>query len=100
MRPPRLEIPFGVARAIAPLAARLAALVGSDTMFTPFALEGIGRYRHISSARAASELGYQPRPIGETVAAIVGWFRAAGKLPATKAPAPCAAATSPLPSRA
>jgi dihydroflavonol-4-reductase len=99
--PPRLEVPFGVARAIAPLAARCAALVGSDTMFTPFALQGIGRYRHISCARAASELGYQPRPIGETVAAIVNWFRAAGRLPAaTKASAPCAAPTSPLPSRA
>ncbi len=79
---PRFEIPFALARVAAPLSAAFAALSGGDTMFTPYAVRGIRHYRHVSIERASRELGYRPRPIEETVAAIVGWFREAGLLPA------------------
>jgi len=85
---PRLEVPYALARAFAPLSAGWARLRGSDTMFTPFALDGIRRYRQISFARAASELDYRPRPFSETVATIVAWFRKAGMLPAVESAIP------------
>jgi len=35
-----------------------------------------------SSAKARTELGYAPRPAREAVFDAVGWFRAAGRVPA------------------
>ena len=44
----------------------------------PTALEPLGGNRHVSRERARRGLGYQPRPLRETVRDTLAWFEAAG----------------------
>ena len=39
------------------------------------AVKAIRNHRHVSHQKAREELGYSPRPIRETIADTVGWFK-------------------------
>ncbi len=55
-------------------------LRGSTPKFTPAAIAAIQSHRLISHEKASRELGYEPRPLEETVGDTMEWFRGAGML--------------------
>lgn len=78
--PPRLDAPMWVARAGAPFVAAYHRVAGGMPLFTPESLRALRCGRNISSAKARRDLGWNPRPLAETVADTYAWFRAAGML--------------------
>ena len=78
--PPRWTCPMAVARLAAPPATWLARIAGTRPLFTPAALEALRWNRCISSEKAERELGFAPRPLVETVADTLQWFREAGRI--------------------
>lgn len=48
--------------------------------FTPYAIRTLKSHRHISHDKATRELGYNPRPIEDTIRDTLAWFGAQGKL--------------------
>ena len=48
--------------------------------FTPYALKTLKSHRHISHDKATRELGYNPRPIEDTIRDTLEWFGTQGKL--------------------
>jgi dihydroflavonol-4-reductase len=79
--PPRLVCPYALARAWAPISSAVNQFLGREPLFTASSLEVLRGNHHVSHERAARELGYCPRDLGETVADTVEWFRQAGYLP-------------------
>ncbi|MEW5873364.1 MAG: SDR family oxidoreductase [Chloroflexota bacterium] len=70
-----LKVPLGLARLaaiFAPLYYRLARI---RPRLTPYALATLASNSVISNAKARGELGYNPRPLSETIADTVRWFR-------------------------
>jgi dihydroflavonol-4-reductase len=70
----QMKIPFDLARLAAvftPLFYRLAQI---SPRFTPYSLEVLQSNSHISHAKATRELGYQPRPLYESLTDTVKWF--------------------------
>lgn len=84
VRAPRLGLPAGPARAVARLAMRFAALTHTRPLFTAESVDILGSNCCISHEKATRELGYAPRPIVETVADTIRWFREAGMLAAPR----------------
>jgi dihydroflavonol-4-reductase len=59
--------------------------------FTPKAVRSVAMHRYVSHMKATDELGYNPRPLEETVRDTLAWFGEAGLLEAERAspvPAP------------
>lgn len=73
-RPPGLVCPMWLARAAAPLALGWSRLSGTRPIFTPAALHALRNHRHVSHERAVRELGWEPRPLEETIADTFEWF--------------------------
>jgi dihydroflavonol-4-reductase len=71
---PRLVFPMWVARIGAPFVAAACRLAGRRPLYTSAALQPLDGNGEISHARAARELGYQPRPLRETVVDTLQWF--------------------------
>ena len=74
-RAPSLVCPMAVARACAPIVTAASELAGSRPVFTTVSLNALVSNRHISHAKATSELGYAPRPIEETLRDTIQWFK-------------------------
>jgi dihydroflavonol-4-reductase len=53
---------------------------GKAPKFTPGAVRSIQMHRYISHEKATRELGYQPRPLEQTVRDTLAWFAEAGML--------------------
>ena len=73
-RPPVLVCPAPVAVACAPIVTAVSRWTGSRPLFTSVSLKALAGNRNISHARAARELGYEPRPIRETISDTINWF--------------------------
>jgi len=84
-RAPAVAIPFGLALRAAPLAGTVCRWLKRPIRYTPYSLETVASNSVISCAKAARELGYSPRPLRETIADTVAWWREALRRPA---PAP------------
>jgi dihydroflavonol-4-reductase len=78
-RSPRFTFPVWMAYlGIGPLRF-LASLRGKQSLFTRQSLEAaLSSNHHILHDHAASDLGYQPRPLAETVTDTVNWFKEIG----------------------
>jgi dihydroflavonol-4-reductase len=79
-RPPALKIPYAVVLPIAAGAEMIARITGREPFTT---LDGVRMSRkkmYFSSAKAARDLGYAPRPAREAIADAVAWFAANGYL--------------------
>jgi dihydroflavonol-4-reductase len=79
-RPPRLKIPYALAFPVAAGAELVARVTGREPFTT---LDGVRMARkkmYFSSAKAARELGYRPRPAREAIADAVNWFGVNGYL--------------------
>ena len=55
-------------------------LTGTTPKFTPKAVRSVSMHRYISHMKATDELGYDPRPLAETVRDTLAWFAEAGML--------------------
>lgn len=73
-RPPSLVCPVSVARACAPIVTTVSRWMGVRPIFTSVSLKALSSNRNISHAKATRELGYEPRPIKETLADTIRWF--------------------------
>ena len=88
-RPPRLLIPAAIAGWAALPAEWLARLLRKHAFFTRHALYTVRVNNHqVSHQRATADLGYQPRPLQETVADTLAWFEQIGKSIRNEEPSP------------
>ena len=85
---PRLASPLWLARLSAPFAMGLARLTGAPAHVTLDSIETLRTsHRAIRHDKAARELGYTARPLAESAADTVAWFREAGLLGPRRSPA-------------
>jgi dihydroflavonol-4-reductase len=69
-----IKIPFSLAEAAAKFTPWYYLRTKAKPRFTPYSLEVLQSNSNISHAKAAKELGYQPRPVIETIADTVRWY--------------------------
>jgi len=74
IRPPIMDCPSLLARACAPVVTAASQWTGTRPIFTSVSLKALAGNRNISHAKATRELGYEPRPIRETLADTISWF--------------------------
>jgi len=74
-RPPFLNIPISFAKIVAPLIVWYSRWLGIRPLVTPEAIQIIGCHQNISTDKAAVELGFQTRPIKETLIDTVNWMQ-------------------------
>ena len=77
---PLLTVPTGLAYLAAPLMAGLASFNNSQPIYTRLTLDALKSNRQISHAKASRDLGYQPRPLAETLQDTLDWFAQNGYL--------------------
>ena len=78
---PRLEVPVFLARLWAPCQVFLDRSRGRRPLYTPAAVRVMAYgNRRISSAKAQAELGFQPRPLADSVEDTYRWFDEHGML--------------------
>jgi dihydroflavonol-4-reductase len=70
----RMQIPFNLARFAAYFTPVLYRLARSTPRFTPYSLEVLQSNSNISHNKAKRELGYQPRPLHESITDAVRWY--------------------------
>lgn len=76
---PRVELPLKALTRVAPFLDPIARRFGSDS-FGPGTLENIKMSPIVNRNKAKAELGYEPRPIEETLEDLVDFFIGAGLL--------------------
>lgn len=82
VRRPKLVVPMWLAKVGAPFSMAAARVKGTRPLFTLESMETLATCHHdIRHTKAEQELGYRPRPLAETMADTVAWFRQAGMLP-------------------
>jgi dihydroflavonol-4-reductase len=74
-RTPSVCIPTFIALAAAPFTAWISRIFGTKPNFTSYSLETILSNSLISHDKARLALGYNPRPLSETVRDTVAWWR-------------------------
>jgi len=89
--PPKMDVPMWVATALAPFGDLWSFLTRQEARLNSDSLVALKANRRVSHAKASSELGYDPRPLRETVFDSYRWFDAAGML---KRPLPTDSRTS------
>jgi dihydroflavonol-4-reductase len=80
-RPPSVRLPEALVWPAALVMEKLAKVTGIEPMMTRDHLKMARKKMFYSSAKAAAELGYRPRPVRLAVEDAVAWFRANGMLP-------------------
>ena len=91
VRRPALTCPMWLARLGAPFAVAYGRVMGREPLFTMESLHALRANRSIVHEKAARELGHAPRPVEQTIAAVYGWFAAAGAIAAPVAVTPAVA---------
>jgi dihydroflavonol-4-reductase len=81
-RPPFARLPEAVVWPVAAIMEKLAPVLGFTPMMTRDHLKMARKKMFYSSEKAATELGYHPRPARQAVEDAVAWFKANGKLKA------------------
>ena len=74
-RPPRLVLPIWMAKIFAPAVVWYSRLRRVRPLVTPEAIEIVCCHQNIATEKASTELGFEPRPIRETVVDTVRWFQ-------------------------
>jgi dihydroflavonol-4-reductase len=77
---PRFVSPVWLARIGAPFVEVWSRFRGVRPLFSSEALRVLGSHRRLSNDKAREELGFSPRPLAETIADTVDWFRQMGWL--------------------
>jgi dihydroflavonol-4-reductase len=85
-QPPRWQVPYGVALAAAHVSEFVAdVFTHRAPAATVTGVKLTRRRMHFDPRRSLAELGLSPRPVTDTLAETVAWFRQVGWLPATSA---------------
>ena len=71
---PRFVSPMWLARTWAPFQMLFDRMMSRPLLYTPESLEALRGNRQVSHAKASQELGYQARPIADTIRDIYAWF--------------------------
>jgi len=77
---PRLVFPLWLASVGAPFTTISALMSGKRPLFTSVTLMALKGNKHVSHEKATRELGYQPRPLRETIIDTIRWFESNGQL--------------------
>jgi dihydroflavonol-4-reductase len=78
---PGFVCPTWLARSSAPLVTSFNRITGNRQLYTSVSIRALSHCnRHISHERATRELGYNPRPLRETLADTFSWFQERGLL--------------------
>jgi dihydroflavonol-4-reductase len=80
-RKPWLRLPIAPLMPLAWFAESLAGITGKEPFVTRDGLRMARKKMYFTSAKAASEFGYAPRPVREGLAEAIAWFRQAGYCP-------------------
>ena len=80
IKPPSLVCPMGVAEFCAPIVTVASQLLNTRPIFTRASLTALKSNKSISHGKATRELGYNPRPIKETITDTIKWFMDNGYL--------------------
>jgi len=80
VRAPRFTVPLAVLLFGAPFSTAVARLQGIEPRFTLESVRVTQASNKLSCDKAARELGYQPRPLDDTIADLHEWFGAQGML--------------------
>ena len=75
-RPPPLTLPYPMAWVFAATVEALARVTGGEPLVTRMALATLNSGHNLSSARAQARLGATFRPLAETLADTLSWYRA------------------------
>jgi dihydroflavonol-4-reductase len=78
--PQKIILPLSIARTFAPVASTFDRMRGKRQLFTPISLRELDSNRCLSHEKASRELGYQPRPLKDTINDTLNWFQANGYL--------------------
>jgi dihydroflavonol-4-reductase len=73
-KPPRFKMPLWLAKSLAPLAEVYYKISGSTPLFTRLSIEILTYNCNFCHAKAQEELGYNPRPIEESIRDMVDWI--------------------------
>lgn len=71
---PRLRVPISAAKSAALLFEAWSAVTARPPLVTRAVLEAAGNYSWYDAARARRELGWQPRPLSQTITDTVRWL--------------------------
>jgi dihydroflavonol-4-reductase len=74
-RMPRFVSPMGLARCGALFTTAYGRMTGREPLFTSEALEPLRFRGRVSSDKARRELGFQPRPLADTIRDTCAWFQ-------------------------
>jgi dihydroflavonol-4-reductase len=85
-RQPRLTFPLWLARLGVPVVAIMGKIQEKNPLYTSFSLRALKSNHNMSHEKASRELGYQPRPIRETLTDTLQWFRDSGQLSGSAKP--------------
>lgn len=80
LRMPRFVTPLWLARMASPAVIAASKLMKTRPLMTPYSLQIVACNYHFKHDKAAAELGYQPRPIEDTLTDMLSWYREAGYL--------------------
>lgn len=80
VRPPRFQVPAGVAMLGVPFAAGYARLTHTRAVYTRPGLSALSHHRDVRYDKARVELGYAPRPLAATLHDTYAWFAETGAL--------------------
>ncbi len=70
----KMKVPFDLAAFAASFTPMYYSLAKTSPRFTPYSLEVLRSNSNISHAKATRELGYQPRPLYESIHDAIKWF--------------------------
>lgn len=73
-------LPYSVARLFAPVVSTFDRIRGKRQLFTPISMDELNSNRHLSHEKASKRLGYEPRPLKETITDTLDWFTNNGYL--------------------
>jgi len=77
---PKLVLPRWLAYIGAPFMAGFAQLTGKRPLYTTASIKALCSSQNVSHQKAAGELGYNPRPLRETIVDTFQWFHESGYL--------------------
>ena len=78
---PRITVPAWLARTGAPVMTLYNQVTGNRQLYSSVSVKALCECnKNVSHERASRELGYQPRPLRDTLVDTIRWFQAAGLL--------------------
>jgi len=83
VKPPKIILPIWLTKAVAPLISALDRIRGKQPLFTSISIKELESNKYLSHARASKELGYEPRPLAETISDTMHWFQDNGFINST-----------------